>query len=250
MPKDALGNEPTAGCEPERSNASTRPRSSACTRTGTRPSPSAAGRGRGNPPSPRSRRAAASAAARQSLDVVLHLRNAVAPSPCRTSQRAAGSRAPRPVSLRSGRGGHPRPPSAPSCSTRSSGRHHRGCGRDPISGRAGCGGPRRSAPCAVKSNEPGTQPPTSDQWPFACANAMSSPSTKIGRTTRTSLKCVPPRYGSLMRRRRPGACRPRTPSMIAFAVRWSVPTCDGDVLRALSDRVAVASQSAEEKSRA
>ena len=58
------------------------------------------------------------------------------------------------------------------------------------------GGMRRPSPkcsLAVTSNEPGTLPPTSAQWPLDWANAMSSPSGKIGRMMRTSLKCVPPR---------------------------------------------------------
>ena len=51
-----------------------------------------------------------------------------------------------------------------------------------------------SAKCsfADTSNEPGTLPPTSAQWPLDCENAIRSPSWKIGRMMRTSLKCVPP----------------------------------------------------------
>ena len=58
------------------------------------------------------------------------------------------------------------------------------------------GGIRRPSPkcsLAVMSNEPGTLPPTSAQCPLDCEKAMISPSWKIGRTTRTSLKWVPPR---------------------------------------------------------
>ena len=51
-----------------------------------------------------------------------------------------------------------------------------------------------SAKCSLAetSKEPGTLPPTSAQWPLDCENAISSPSWKIGRMMRTSLKCVPP----------------------------------------------------------
>ncbi len=45
---------------------------------------------------------------------------------------------------------------------------------------------------AVTSKEPGTLPPISAQWPLAWLKAISSPSAKIGRTTRVSLKWVPP----------------------------------------------------------
>ena len=37
---------------------------------------------------------------------------------------------------------------------------------------------------APTSNEPGTLPPTSAQWPLDCASAISSPSAKTGRMMR------------------------------------------------------------------
>jgi hypothetical protein len=47
---------------------------------------------------------------------------------------------------------------------------------------------------------------------------MTSPSTKIGRMMRTSLKCVPPRYGSLIANTSPGWMSPSNASITALQV--------------------------------
>ena len=52
--------------------------------------------------------------------------------------------------------------------------------------------PSRNMSRAVTSKDPGTEPPRSDQWPFDWEKPISLSSSKIGRTSRTSLKCVPP----------------------------------------------------------
>ena len=52
--------------------------------------------------------------------------------------------------------------------------------------------PSRNMSRAVTSKEPGTLPPTSDQWPFDWLKAMILPSAKMGRISRTSGKWVPP----------------------------------------------------------
>ena len=55
-------------------------------------------------------------------------------------------------------------------------------------------------------HDPGSFPPTSVQWPFAAANATSSPSTKIGRTIATSERWPPPpAKGSFVATTSPGA---------------------------------------------
>ena len=52
--------------------------------------------------------------------------------------------------------------------------------------------PSRNMSRAVTSKDPGTLPPTSDQWPFDWLKPMMVPSAKMGRTRRTSGKWVPP----------------------------------------------------------
>ena len=57
------------------------------------------------------------------------------------------------------------------------------------------GGIRRPSPkcsLALMSNEPGTAPPMSAQWPFGLGEGDQLSPWKIGRMMRTSLKCVPP----------------------------------------------------------
>ena len=55
--------------------------------------------------------------------------------------------------------------------------------------------PSRNMSRAITSNEPGTLPPTSDQWPFDWLKAMSLPSAKIGRISRTSREMRAPGVG-------------------------------------------------------
>jgi hypothetical protein len=79
---------------------------------------------------------------------------------------------------------------------------------------------------------------------------MISSSWKIGRTIRTSLKCVPPTYGSFTAKTSPGWMSSPNASMTALQVKCRVPTwtamsCDPCMIVFPSR-----SQSADEKSRA
>jgi hypothetical protein len=110
---------------------------------------------------------------------------------------------------------------------------------------------RRPSPkciLALTSKEPGTVPPTSAQWPLDWAKAMISSSTKIGRMMRTSLKWVPPRYGSFMAKTSPGLMSSSKASITALAVKCSVPTWTAMSWLPCITVFPCASQSALEKS--
>jgi hypothetical protein len=67
---------------------------------------------------------------------------------------------------------------------------------------------------------------------------------------RTSLKCVPPTYGSFVAKTSPGWMSPSNASMIALHVKCRVPTCTAMSCEPCMIVFPSRSQSAEEKSRA
>jgi hypothetical protein len=95
-------------------------------------------------------------------------------------------------------------------------------------------GGRRSPSCstsvALAENPPGTMPPVSGQCPVLASQHQSLPSRKNGCTNFTSIRCVPPRYGSLTMKTSPGwsAILSRfTRSITACTVNCIVPTNTG-----------------------